>query len=213
MSIFRPALAVLVALATPLSAQAATTLYTDVASFTAGTGATAQPALPFVGVFTGSETVGDLTFTNVSGNTIINDTTWSTLIPGREVAISGREDLDIGFAAPLSAFGFYAHEPSTSTGVTDGCNTTCVPSLFSLTLYSGAATVGSVAFNIPDDTLAFFGLSSTLAFDRVELRETTGTADNEFFGGFYTAPAQVPVPPAAPLLAMALGGLALLRRR
>ena len=67
----------------------------------------------------------------------------------------------------------------------------------------------SLLFSPPNDVAAFFGVWSSVAFDAVQIRETTGSAENEFFGTFYTG-SQPPAPEPAGL---ALGALALLALR
>jgi hypothetical protein len=67
---------------------------------------------------------------------------------------------------------------------------------------------------MPDDALTFVGVWSTDAFDRIEIRETTGTLDNEFFGNFVTGDtALVPEPGTLLLVGIGLASLAVRRRR
>lgn len=90
-------------------------------------------------------------------------------------------------------------------------NGTFVESIFSVAVYNGATLVDSVTFSRANDSLQFFGISTDALFNRMEIRETTGAAENEFFGQFYTNSAVVPVPAALPLFGMALATLAGLR--
>lgn len=195
--------------------------YSDLTTFQAATGATAEPAIPNSGNVGTSGTVGSLDVSTGPGATGLFFGTsgfafsdWSTLIPGNDVAVSGTENVDFGIntGTPLSAIGFYMHEPSANLGLTaDSCNATCVDSTFSITLFNGLVQVGTDSVNIADDTLVFYGIQSSLPFDRVEIRETSGGIDNEFFGDFYTAP--VPEPGTWTLLALGVGVLLSRRRR
>jgi hypothetical protein len=140
---------------------------------------------------------------------------WSSLIPGYEIAISAFEDLNVDSAGLIYSFGFQFHEPIDPAHVTDGCFAPCIDSTFSVTLKDGASTVGNFNFNAPDATLAFVGVWSDLAFNRVEIREITGGVDDEYYGQFFTGKQAAPVPEAASLIFL-VGGLALVaagRRR
>ncbi len=91
---------------------------------------------------------------------------------------------------------------------------TCVDSTFTVTLKSGVATVETFQFNVANDIAGFVGVWSVAAFDGVEIRETTGDIDDEFFGQVFTsASAPVPVPAAIWLFGSAFGGLGFLRPR
>lgn len=60
-----------------------------------------------------------------------------------------------------------------------------VDSTFMVTLKGGSDVIGSYSFNPPNDAAAFSGVKSLETFDTVEITETTGNADNEYFGFFY----------------------------
>lgn len=98
--------------------------------------------------------------------------------------------------------------------------------MFSLKLFSGANQIGATSFAPENDTAVFFGLWADQTFDRVEIVETTGSSENEFFGGFMSgvttlprplsrsvlsasATTPVPLPAGLPLLMLGLGALAL----
>jgi len=104
-------------------------------------------------------------------------------LPGQEIGISERENLNAQFASPVFAAGFDFFEPSSG-------DPSCpyFDSTFSVTLKSGLTTVGRFDFNAPDDEPSFIGVESQIAFDRLEIREIVGGCDNEYFGQFYCDP-------------------------
>lgn len=113
-------------------------------------------------------------------------------------------------------FGFDFVEPKFDPNL----NGTFVESSFEVTLKNGSSTVHSFTFSRPNDSAQFVGIWTDHSFDRIEIRETTGNAENEFFGQFYTGANfhSHPVPlPAAALMALPLfGGIGIvqfIRRR
>jgi len=178
--------------------------FTDKTTFLASTGATsATGPLPNLGLIPGgptaSQTVGTVTFTisppsselyiGAAGKPVVPGLDWTAINPGPDIAISDIENLNVNLAAPVSSLGFDIVEPSMGfdpgTGFTD--------TTFSFTLKNGPAIVDSFQFNVPDDVLAFVGVSSDLPFDRVEIRDITATNDDEYWGQFYTS--SIPLPP------------------
>jgi len=200
------------------AADAAIMTFTNRAAFLAATGASSIGAIPATIAGSGF-TLGPLTFTNHAPSTMTSGVNWSTLISEPfDLAVSNIESFNIAASGPLFAFGFDFHEPTLSTppgpAFPDTCNTACVDSTFRITLFNGAIVVDSFDFNADDDVLAFIGVSSTLSFDRIEIRETVGTSDNEFFGNFLVGRVQlVPEPATLVLVGVGLLGLAATRRR
>jgi len=195
-----------VSLATASAAFSATFYVNDAAGFGGVAGTLKEVPLPDVGkVGTGPVTVGPLTFDSQSGDLFFGGGFGSTLIPGNDTAISGTEDLQIDINVNSTAFRFFLVEPTTNTGQIDACNFTCVQSTFMIEAFRGGASVGSESFDPIDDFANFVGIFDAAGIDRVLITETTGNADNEFFGSF--AIATIPVPASLPLI---LGGFAVL---
>jgi hypothetical protein len=201
-------------------ADAALVTFSDQTTFLTATGASsATGALPNVGaVPPASGTVGSVTFSSVapSGTLFIGPDglvpgdDWYGLLDGNDIAISGSENLDAVFAGPVYSFGFVFAEPNSTMPSWGGSP---VDSTFTVTLRNGATFVDSFTFNAPDDAISFVGAWTDAAFDRVEIRETTGGIDDEYFGEFFTGTTPVPVPTAAWLLGSALLGLVGISRR
>jgi len=158
--------------------------FTDQTTFLAATGATcATCPMPNLGVVASAGipvVVNTVTFTAVApsinffigaGSAGIPNGDWTSIIPGNDIAISGSENLDVAFAAPVFSMGFQFHEPTcsnTNTGNncglgasgqveigTDVPNGAEVDSTFTVTLKNGVNTVASFQFNAPDDVLSF----------------------------------------------------------
>jgi len=108
---------------------------------------------------------------------------------------------------PVYAFGFEFVEPENDTNM----NGIFVDSTFEVTLLGGGSFIESFTFNAANDIAAFVGVSSDVAFNRVQIREITGGPENEFFGQFYTSP--VPVPAAIWLFGTSLLGLLSIGKR
>jgi hypothetical protein len=73
---------------------------------------------------------------------------------------------------------------------------------------NGATLVAAVPWTFPKDQATFVGVWSDAAFNRLEVRETAGSDDNEFYGQFYTGlAAAVPEPGSAALMGLGAAGL------
>ncbi|OYY95519.1 MAG: hypothetical protein B7Y41_03185 [Hydrogenophilales bacterium 28-61-23] len=212
-------------LATGLSAggaQASFTLFNDQAAFLSATGAaSATGALPDLGLVPsfGSASVGQVIFSDPDGQggffiggasywAGIPNFDWTTRYAGNELAINHIENLNVFFAAPVYSAGFDFVEPGAldvqSPYANDG-DYPYVDSVFSVTLKLGASHVSEFSFNAPDNLASFVGVWSDAAFDRMEIRETTGGIEDDYFGQFYTGAVAAPVPEANTYVLMLLG--------
>ena len=203
------------------AASAAVVVYTSKSTFLADTGASsATGAIPTSAIFhAGAFALGSVT---------ISAPRWLTLdatstIAGGEIGVSQgagdvggvvNDGIDAGFAGAVDAAGFDFYEPVEPSSA--GCNTTCVNSSYVVRVMNGSTVLDEVELTHARGTLQFFGLTSSVAFTGLQIRETVGTDDNEFYGQFYTRVAAVTPPgvpePATPWLVLA-GLLALSRRR
>lgn len=170
------------------------------------------------GTYTNHPTLSDsFTVTNgPSASVVVTDTGFTDLFAGDEfIIISGDENfnLDVTFATSIFAFGLDIYEPTSTAGF-NGCNVTpCVDSTFAIRFLAGTTLLDTISIAPQDNALDFIGYRSATAFDRIEVRETSGSNDNEMFGNFVTssaALAPVPLPASGALL---LAGVALLVRR
>ena len=203
------------------TAEASTVTYSSFSAFTGATGATsATGPLPCAFGGLSSKTVGSVTFGLGPGATGLefgaagcDPNFWSSLIAGQDLAVDAVESITATFASPVFSAGFWFHEPSRGGSTSDTCFVTaCTDSTFSVTLFNGSTLVGTFTYNAPDDVLAFVGVASTLAFNRMDITELTGTIDDEYYGEFYTsATASVPEPTTLLLLSAGLLGIAACR--
>ena len=141
-------------------------------------------------------------FFGTSGSSVA-PASWTTRLAGNQIGISNIENLNIDLLNPVTAFGFDFVEPENDPNV----NFAFIDSTFEVTLLAGGSFVESFTYNATNDIAAFVGVSSDVAFNRVEIREIIGNPDNEFFGQFYTSTSPVPIPAAAWLFATGLMGL------
>lgn len=197
------ATAVLLSGAVATSASAVT--FTDRATFLAQSGTVTEH----------TDLSADFTISNgPNASVIVTDTTTFTdkFSPNKYIVISDVENFNavVTFSADILAFGMDVFEP-TSTAKFNGCNVSaCVESTFELSFLSGATLLETISFEPANDVLAFIGFSSATAFNRIEVREVTGSNDNEMFGNFATVTAAVPVPAALPLMAAGIGAFGLM---
>ncbi len=122
---------------------------------------------------------------------------WTPLLSGNDLAINGVENLDVEIASAVNAFGFEFVEPTTAN-----TNAPFFESTFAVTLFEGTTEVGSFEFERPNDVATFVGVVSDEFFNRVEIRDRTGTIDNEFFGTFYTGTKTASTPEPSAVLGL-----------
>ena len=134
---------------------------------------------------------------------------WYVPLPGNDIAISDSENLNFDLPSAAFSFGFDFVEPDKTMPSWGGSP---VDSTFGVTLKSGGSAVGSFSFNRPDDLVGFVGVWTDFSFDRVEIRETAGGIDDEYFGEAYAGTNPVPEPTILWLLGSGLSALALRRR-
>jgi hypothetical protein len=183
-------IAVFIGFQTPTQA-ATLTQFDNKAAFLTATGAkSATGSLPDTGAISpgNSVTIGSITFSSphvfFSGPTNggPDDNDWTPILPGNDIAINESEDLNVDLKTPTYAIGFDFVEPTDKT-----CYYPCTDSTFTVTLKNGATVVNTFRFNAENDKAAFVGVSSDTPFDRIEIRDTTATIDDEYFGQFYTS--------------------------
>jgi hypothetical protein len=184
--------------------------YDDKTEFLTATGAISVGAFPddgSIGAHPASKTVGDATFSTVhspqalfvgaNGIGAVPGGDWTSLTTGNDIALSDDEDLDIVLASDVYSIGFEFVEPSCTIQDAGnlcpnsdiGSNVDTVDTIdseFEVTLKDDGTTIAQFTFNAPDDQAAFVGVWSNDPFDSVEIRETTGGNDNEYYGEFYT---------------------------
>lgn len=214
---------VLATMAAPAHAATLETFGTR-ASFLAATGAISATGalLPLTPNFTkepGDRKVGHVTFNAPGWGIYKFSTLLAAVEEGGSLGISqGASDsgsyyndgINATFDSLVFSAGYSFHEP-TKAALIDGCNGACVNSEWVIRLKNGSTTVGQVPWIFPKDTATFFGVSSDVAFNRMEIREVVGTDDNEFYGQFYSAGAPVaavPEPATTSLLGVGLLGIA-----
>lgn len=156
------------------SASAALLTYDDLDTFLNDSRAAAEETLRELGRVGNGFSLGDLTFSLGPGATNMIVDQRSDILDGYEIALSGKEDLNVDLAGPAYSFGFQFVEPT-------------VDSVFEVSLYGNSGFQDSFNFTAEDDNTAYFvGVWTDFLFNRVEIRETTGGLENEYYGQFYS---------------------------
>lgn len=125
---------------------------------------------------------------------------WTTLLPGADLAITGPEDLDVDLSTPVTAFGFTFVEPTI-----ENIGKTFIDSTFTITFLLGNSIIDDFVWSPQNDIASFIGILSDIPFDKVQIRETVGGIENEFYGQFYIKPYNEPVPEPATMLLLGTG--------
>lgn len=126
---------------------------------------------------------------------------FSGAMPGNEYVINGDENFDLIFASTQTAFAMDYLDTS-------------VASTFTLTFFDGLTNVGNTSFVTSSfGTVEFIGFTSTVAFDRVEVRENDGASNTDEFFQFYTTEVSIPAPGAVLIFGLGAVGLVCIRRR
>ncbi|NNU15947.1 hypothetical protein HK107_06375 [Parvularcula sp. ZS-1/3] len=159
----------------------------------------ASGPIPILAGSFSSRVVGDVTISAVPPSSLNFRQDWTTRISGNQFAINNVESFDLTFSGLVRGFGFDFVEAENDPLV----NGAFVDSIFEITLCDGTDCFDSVMLDAANDTGLFVFVTSSRAFDSVEIRETTGNIGNEFFGEIYTQ--AVPIPAAAPLFLAGLG--------
>jgi hypothetical protein len=200
----------------PCQAHGATTTFDDKAVFLAATGATsATGPLPNLGLIPGgtaaSQTLGTLTFSITPpssqlfvGSAGLSFPDWYPPLVGNDMAISDIENLNVDSAGRISSFGFDIVEPDSTMPPFSPSNFPTTDATFTITLKNGGTVVDTLIYSPPNDVVAFWGLWADVSFDRVEIHETMGGIDDEYFGQFYTGPTVIPAPSALLLVGYGL---------
>ena len=106
---------------------------------------------------------------------------YTPVLDGYEFGVSGVENIDITFDTPVTAFGFWMQDGF----VVGDISAPGTDSQFDFIFKSGNTIVAQFSEDPPIDQAFFFGVVLSLPFDKVEIRETVGTDENDFFGHIY----------------------------
>jgi hypothetical protein len=186
--------------------------YDDKDLFMAETGSISAtgvlPELGYIGVVGIEQTVGDVTFTAaVEGGLWIGHATgdWCPEMEGADIALDGWEHLDTALTTPAHAYGFDFYQRDRSPHPA---------SLFQVAFFNETTFLDSFNFVAPIDEVYFVGFEYGSLFNKVEIREISGSALDEYYGQFYTDTAPpIPLPSTLLLLGFGLIGIAGLKRK
>jgi uncharacterized repeat protein (TIGR01451 family) len=151
-------------------------------AFIQATGARTVQLRPGVNYAPGAKaTADDLVFSLIAGATRFITTSGAPA----QLGISGIEKFAITLPSPTYGFAFDMFEPTGPS--TDGrsTNATFYDSVFSVTFFMNNSVVDSMQLNSDNMAVRTHGFWSDKPFNRVEVRETYGGIDNEYFGPFY----------------------------
>lgn len=172
-------------------------LFFDKETFIQVTGAASETgAIPQLGNIGTSYTIGNITLSGPTTYALylgalpsdgVPHNDFSSRIPGNEIGLADKEDLDVSLAAPRHALGFDFVKP-----INDFFGySSAGPTTFSVVLKAANGdVVGSFHYDapgpfVPADAAAFVGVWSPTPFVRMEIRDLVGSPDDEYFGQFY----------------------------
>ncbi|NUM37226.1 MAG: hypothetical protein HUU50_21995 [Candidatus Brocadiae bacterium] len=168
-----------------LHAATLTTYVHDITGFLLATGATqatdAYSGPNNVSSYSAPGAFGNIVFTTLASGLYFGSE-WTGTLPGNEIAISGLESMKLDLPVYAYALGFHFYD-----NVGD-------QSTFTLTLFNNTTNIGSFTFNTPDNVASFVGVSSDVAFNKVQIVETIGDSTNDYYGLFYLSTTAIPEP-------------------
>jgi CubicO group peptidase (beta-lactamase class C family) len=181
-------------LAGSFRAGASVQVCTDESAFLAATGATsASGEIPDLGRVTGAWSNSILTVSRLPRASALylgGEGRLDSPLRVPAISVEGFTNLRLEPGLPAYSLGFQFAEAGPGSS---GVGGEFVDSVFEVTLWSGTVRVGRVQFNATNDVVAFFGLASTRAFDRLELVEIEGSADREWLGRIHVSRVAIPV--------------------
>jgi hypothetical protein len=181
-------------------------IYNSKETFLADTNATATSPFPTIGTTEilryPQYTHDNLQFTPTYPMELFPGRNWTNLLPGNDLAVNGVENLNIDLPSFTNVFGFDFAEPTYNVG------DRFIDSTFEMTLFNTGAAIGTFQFAPPNNVASFVGVTSDRTFNRVEIREIVGGAEDEFYGRFYTGnSSQASVPESSSVLGLLTFGV------